>query len=127
MARLDPIPARSHGPLWIALGVAWIGLAQMGEGLPLATAVVVIGCGAVEIAGRPGRRYFQGVRWQAGMVPLANLLVYVGLAGLTIAAQWDLALRSPAGRVGLLLAVDHALALFLLARLTWRTTNHWTV
>ena len=124
---MRPFLPVASGPLWITAGVAWIALAQIPEGLPMATAVAVIGSGAMELVNRRRCRLPDGYGPPGGIVLLVNLLVYVALAGLTIAAQWDLALRSPAGRLGPLMVMDHALAMGLLLHLTWRTTNCLTV
>jgi len=121
--RICPILPLASGPLWIAMGVAWVALAQIGAGLPMATAVAVIGCGTMGLVGQRRRQHPRSHCMPAGIVSLINLLVYIALTGLTIAAQWDLALRSPAGHPGPLMAVDHALAMLLLLRLTWRTAS----
>ena len=89
----------------------------------MATAIVVIGYGATELSGRRGIHHSRSDHPLAGVLPLVNLLVYVALAGLAIASQWDLALRSAAGRLGPLLVLDHALAIGLLVALTWRIAS----
>jgi len=103
------------------VGAVWIVVAQIGTGLPIATAIVVIGYGSMGLASLRRKHLPRSHRLSSGIVSLTNLLAYVGLTGLAIAAQWDLALRSPVGHPSLLMAADHALAILLLLHLTWRT------
>jgi hypothetical protein len=123
--RIFRIDWAAHGPFWIAIGMLWIGVAQFMSGWPIATAVAVIGYGALEhrMRTRTRRRSPHGYRTPDGMVCLLNLLVYVALIGLAIAAQWDLALRSPAGQLGPLIAMDHLLAMLCMFCLIRQTAN----
>ena len=111
--RIFRIDWAAHGPFWIAIGMLWIGVAQFMSGWPIATAVAVVGYGALghRMHTRSGRRSPHGYRTLDGMACMLNLLVYVALIGLAIGAQWDLALRSPAGQLGPLMAIDHLLAM----------------
>ena len=82
-------------------------LAMLWPGVPIAAAVMLIGCGAMNtLFSRPGRQELLG---------MLSLAVYASLGCLAVAAQTHAAINSPAARVSVLLQIDHAAATVLLA------------
>lgn len=98
--------SRQRGPALICAGLAIVLVAQMWPRVPIASAIMLIGCGAtVVVCTRLGR---------TELVALMNLTVYALLGCLVVATQIQAALSGPAGRVGVLLVVDHLAAFLLL-------------
>ena len=95
------------GPRLIVAGMSVVLLAMLWPGLPIAAAVMLIGCGAMNtLFSRPGRQELLG---------MLSLAVYASLGCLAVAAQTHAAINSPAASVSVLLQIDHAAATVLLA------------
>ena len=107
MALAPQLFGKQAGPSLIGLGLSVVLAAHVWSSVPIAAAIMLIGYGAtVSSLGRIGNQELLG---------LLNLTVYATLGCLTVAAQTHTALNGSTGRVGFLLAVDHVLAVALLA------------
>ncbi len=96
--------SQQRGPLLIAAGLAIVLGAQIWPGLPIASAIMLIGCGATTT-----------VQARSELLHLMSLATYAMLGCLVVAAQ-----THAANRVGGLLVADHLTAaalLVLLARI----------
>lgn len=105
--------AERRGPLLMAVGVSWVLLAQIFQSLPVASAIAMVGYGATMVVATGTLR----------SLALPNCFVYGLLGSLAIAAQWEAAIKSAAGRVGPALAADHVAAAALLMLLAWHTAR----
>ncbi len=107
MSRPDSYPSEStkRSGLRIAAGLTVVLLAQLWPAVPIATAIMMVGCGAAHLVEERVRR---------GMIPirlaLLQMMVYGLLVCLAIGSQWDLALTSVSGVTRPVVAVDTALA-----------------
>ena len=104
--------------LWITAGLTVVLLAQLWPVVPIATGILLVGCGAT--------RLMEG-RVRRGAVPtklaLMQVMAYGLLVCLAIGAEWDLALKATGGPVRPVVAVDTALAVAGLAMMVCRTAK----
>ncbi len=89
------------------MGLGVVLVAQLCTVVPIATAMMLVGCGATQILATGSRR--------SQRLTAVNLMVYAALVCFAIAAQTHTAISGPASRVGLLLWLDHSVAVLLLA------------
>ncbi|MCA9230483.1 MAG: hypothetical protein KDA57_07520 [Planctomycetales bacterium] len=107
LQRRQMLNSFKNGPALIAAGLVVVFAALVWPGVPIAGAILLVGCGATLTLGT--RRARQ--EW----LLLANLAVYASLGCLAVAAQTQGALNGPTGQVSGLLLCDHLLALLLFA------------
>lgn len=109
-----PRESEKRGAALIGAGLIIVAMAHWMGGAPIAAAIVLIGWGALlSVLSRP----------RSELLGLMNLPVYGILVSIAIASQTHAALHSDAGQVGLLLLVDHTLAMVLLVGLTLHTVR----
>jgi len=92
------------GPLWIELGLVVIIVAQFTSGLPVAGAIMLIGCGATCCLHSTQKNH---------VLILLNSLAYILIGAMAIASQLDLATRSGAPVWQVALGFDCLLAAVL--------------
>ena len=110
-SHLDRLQPR--GPALIAAGMAVVLAALLWPSVPIASAVMLIGYGALlTVFARPGQQELLG---------LVNLAVYALLGCLAVAAQTHAGINGTLDRVSNLQLADHLVATVLLALLI-RTT-----
>jgi len=97
------------GPALIAAGMLVVLTALLWPGVPIASAIMSIGYGAMlTVFARPSRQDLLG---------LVSLAVYASLGCLAVAAQTHTGINGPTGQVGYLHLTDHLLAMAMLALL----------
>ena len=98
--------ARDCGSALIGVGLVIVLAAQFSVSMPVATAMALIGWGAL-------------LTVHAEALELVNLVIYGVLVSFTIASQTHAAQNSASGQLSLLTTADHVAAVLLLAGLTW--------
>ena len=101
--------ASQRGPALIAAGLSILLAAHVWPGVPIVSAIMLVGCGAtVTVLARSQRQDVSGS---------LSLAVYAALGCFASAAQTHAALMGPAGRLGAVQLLDLLLAVALLALL----------